>query len=212
VGALRASIDSISTASGQISALAQRLNDLLTNHEEQLSRIVRKTESSLDSFQTAMSGVNELMSDKQFQESLKQGLRELPDALVDIRRGVGDLRTVLQLADKNLRNLEGFTKPLGEKGPQLVNRLDQTVARLDALFAQFVDFGQKLNAGGGTIGRLLNDPELYNNVNQTVCNIRELTVRLRPILDDVRALTDKLARHPERIGVKGALQNNVGIK
>ncbi len=211
-GDLRDAIDSIGKASVEVRDLAHRLNDSLGKNQEQLTRIVNKTELALDSFQQAMTGVNEVMNDPQFRESLKNGLRQLPDALVDIRQGIADMRTVLQLADTNLRNIEGFTRPLGQKGPQLVDNLDRTVARLDAMFAQFVQFGKTLNSSEGTIGKLLNDPTLFNNVNQVVCNVREMTVRLRPILDDVRVITDKLARHPERIGVKGALENRPGIK
>jgi phospholipid/cholesterol/gamma-HCH transport system substrate-binding protein len=211
-GDLREAIDSIGKASVEVRDLAHRLNESLGQNQEQLTRIVNKTELALDSFQTAMAGVNEVMSDPQFRESLKNGLRQLPEALVDIRQGVADMRTVLQLADTNLRNIEGFTRPLGQKGPQLVDNLDRTVARLDALFAQFVQFGKTLNSSEGTIGKLLNDPTLINNVNQVVCNIRDITVRLRPILDDVRVITDKVARHPERVGVKGLLENRPGIK
>jgi len=211
-GDLREAIDTIGQASVEVRDLAHRLNETLGANEQQLNRIVNKTELALDSFQAAMSGVNEVMSDPQFRDSLKNGLRQLPEAMVDIRQGVADMRTVLQLADTNLRNIEGFTRPLGQKGPQLVDNLDRTVARLDSLFAQFVQLGQNLNSNQGTIGKLLTDPTLFNNVNQVVCNIREMTVRLRPILDDVRVITDKIARHPERVGVKGALQNNAGIK
>lgn len=211
-GDLREAIDSISKASEEVRDLAHRLNESLGQNQEQLTRIVNKTELALDSFQTAMTGVNEVMSDPQFRESLKNGLRQLPEALVDVRQGIADMRTVLQLADTNLRNIEGFTRPLGQKGPQLVDNLDRTVARLDSLFAQFVQFGKTLNSSEGTIGKLLNDPTLINNVNQVVCNIRDITVRLRPILDDVRVITDKVARHPERVGVKGLLENRPGIK
>jgi phospholipid/cholesterol/gamma-HCH transport system substrate-binding protein len=211
-GDLRETIDSIGKASVEVQELARRLNVVLTNNEEQIGRIVGKTEAALDQFETAMTGVNDVLGDPQLRDSLKNGLRQLPAAIVDIRQGVADMRAVLQLADTNLRHIEGFTRPLGQKGPQLVDNLDRTVARLDALFSQFVEFGKKLNTGEGTIGKLLTDPTLYNNANQVVCNIREMTVRLRPILDDVRVITDKLARHPERVGVKGALQNSPGIK
>ncbi len=36
--------------------------------------------------------------------------------------------------------------------------------------------------------------------------------QLKPILDDARVFSDKIARHPETLGVRGALQRNPGIK
>ena len=43
-------------------------------------------------------------------------------------------------------------------------------------------------------------------------NVRKLTQELRPIVDDVRVFTDKIARHPEQLGVRGALDRRPGLK
>jgi phospholipid/cholesterol/gamma-HCH transport system substrate-binding protein len=46
-----------------------------------------------------------------------------------------------------------------------------------------------------------------------VSNVNHLTLELRPIVDDVRVFTDKIARHPEQLGVRGALDRRpAGIK
>ncbi|MGD9634699.1 MAG: hypothetical protein AB7U97_15570, partial [Pirellulales bacterium] len=72
-----------------------------------------------------------------------------------------------------------------------------------------------LNGRNGTIGRLIHDPAVYDNLNRLLCNsnqvvlrINELTLRLRPIVDDVRVFTDKIAREPGRI-VGGAVNPSV---
>jgi len=72
-----------------------------------------------------------------------------------------------------------------------------------------------LNSRNGTIGRLIHDPAVYDNLNRLLCNsnqvvlrINELTLRLRPILDDARVFTDKIAREPGRI-VGGAVNPSV---
>ncbi len=59
---------------------------------------------------------------------------------------------------------------------------------------------------------LMNDPTLYENLNRTVTNVEELSRQLRPIVNDVRVFTDQLARHPEKIGVRGALERSDGTK
>jgi hypothetical protein len=35
---------------------------------------------------------------------------------------------------------------------------------------------------------------------------------LKPIVDNAKTLTDKLARHPESLGIRGALKPSSGIK
>ena len=62
------------------------------------------------------------------------------------------------------------------------------------------------------LGRLTKDPELYTHLTAAAQNVEELTQQLRPILNDARAFSDKIARHPELLGVRGALQTSPGIK
>ena len=47
---------------------------------------------------------------------------------------------------------------------------------------------------------------------QAAQNVSKLTKDLRPIVDDVRVFTDKIARHPEQLGVRGALDRRPGLK
>jgi hypothetical protein len=76
-------------------------------------------------------------------------------------------------------------------------------------------FASRLNSGNGTIARLVDDQQLYFEVIQTIQNVRLLSQRLQPIADDVRIFTDKIARDPGQLGVRGALQgrpNGAGLK
>ena len=74
------------------------------------------------------------------------------------------------------------------------------------------DFGRKLNSGQGTIGKLMGDDELYNSLNSAVRNVECLTRELKPIVSDVRVFSDRIARHPELLGVRGALERSPGTK
>jgi phospholipid/cholesterol/gamma-HCH transport system substrate-binding protein len=45
-----------------------------------------------------------------------------------------------------------------------------------------------------------------------VKNVEELTLLLRPIVNDARIFSDKIARHPEILGVRGAIKPEDGTK
>ncbi len=50
---------------------------------------------------------------------------------------------------------------------------------------------------------------------RVVDSVEETTVKVRPIIDDVRIFTDKIARDPRQLGVKGALDrrsSGLGLK
>jgi small-conductance mechanosensitive channel len=107
-------------------------------------------------------------------------------------------------------NIEKFTEPLGERGPELVEQVLNSFANLDATLQQITQFGDMVNNSDGSLRRLIEDDELYFQVKRTLGNIEQATVRVRPILDDVRIFTDKVARDPSQLGVKGALSTRPG--
>ncbi len=65
-------------------------------------------------------------------------------------------------------------------------------------------FTDGIGSSKGTIGKLLNDPELYNNLNDTVRNIRDISIQLEPLMNDVRFAVDGIARDPGQLGLRGA--------
>ncbi len=121
--------------------------------------------------------------------------------------GIGDnAKEAVENANMALKNISKFTVPLAENAESLVGDAGSTLRNLDALLIDLRQFSQRLNSGDGTIARLLDDDQLYYKVIQTIENVRVLSQRLQPIADDVRVFTDKIARDPGQLGVRGALQ------
>jgi phospholipid/cholesterol/gamma-HCH transport system substrate-binding protein len=209
---LGAAVNALGQAGTEVAKVSSNINKILEGNDEQIGRIVEKTEQTLDSFQRALGNVEDVIGDEQVRENIKNMLRDLPDLLTDTRETVGKMGTAIESVDRNLRNLEGLTGPLGERGEGLVSRVDQAITRLDVLLKEFSDFGRKLNQGEGSLGQLMRNPDLYQHLNGAAKNIEQLTRDLKPILADVRVFSDKIARHPESLGVRGALQRNPGIK
>jgi ABC-type transporter Mla subunit MlaD len=113
--------------------------------------------------------------------------------------------STFQSIDRTVVNLEKFTEPLGDRGEEIVEQVMTTFANLDQTLQQITQFGDLVNRSDGSLRRLIEDDEIYFQVKRTLGNIEHATVRIRPILDDVRVFTDKLARDPSQLGVKGAL-------
>jgi phospholipid/cholesterol/gamma-HCH transport system substrate-binding protein len=91
-------------------------------------------------------------------------------------------------------------------------RLNASADKLDRLMAELLTFTETLNSGQGSLGRLMTDPELYDNVKRTVANIERLTAEARPVLENAKIFTDKIARHPESIGLRGMVKPSDGTK
>jgi phospholipid/cholesterol/gamma-HCH transport system substrate-binding protein len=151
-------------------------------------------------------------SGQEMRRKLREGLNELPDAVRDMRSTMNEFRVVLQSAEKNFKNLEGFTEPLGQKGTDITTALLKAVDGLDRMATDFTTVTQALSNRRGTIGQLLYDPKAYDNfntlmlnANTVLCDIRDITFRLKPVINDARIFMDKVATEPGRI-VTGGLK------
>ena len=110
--------------------------------------------------------------------------------------------------ETNLDSLQGFTDSLSDKGPEILDQVKSSLGNINGLvsrISQFTKSLSKLQNSEGTIGKLLNDSELYDSVLKTAENVKDLSVRLDPMISDLRMFADAIARDPGVIGVRGAL-------
>ncbi|TWU55284.1 MlaD family protein [Rubripirellula reticaptiva] len=127
------------------------------------------------------------------------------DAVESAKKTVDGANGVIGNAEKTFANLEKFTEPFAARGDELAEQVLLTLGSVERTLAQVEVFAGALNNSNGTVKRLLEDDELYYQVRRTVENIEMATARIRPIMDDVRVFTDKIARDPRELGVRGAL-------
>jgi len=223
----------LENAGNEVASLAKRVNTAFGDENEagRVDRLLDTTEHAMAQFANTMTAMNEIFGDvpggvpqpgvpqqpgvngqpgpvdgKQMRMRMRQGLSEMPEAVREARVTLEQFRQTLMLAEKNLRNLEGFTEPLGEKGEEIAASMIEAIQGLDTLVDDFTVLTRALNDRNGTVGRLIHDGQVYENLNRLMCNanlvlgrVDEFVKSLRPIRDDVRAFTDKVGREPGRI-------------
>ena len=205
-------IDSVSRAGVQVGQLAERLDKLLAANDQDISVLLKKTSRSLDSVTLAADSMHAILGDPQAQADLRKSLEQLPQLLSEARTTMQGIEAMVKLSQENLTNMKGLTDPLAERGDRIVRTVDDSVQRLDEVMQQVLIFTNQINSREGTLGKLLHDPSLYNNLNQTIGEVEQLSRNLRPILSDVRVFTSKIARDPGRLGVRGVLRRPGGLK
>ena len=135
-----------------------------------------------------------------------------------VRSGVDPLklrqieRAFEKEVDAVLTDVRTFTKDLGERGPAILKNIDDSSARVGQMVVDVGTFARSLSQGDGTIRKLVMDPGLYNSLNEVAANASRSVNRLDRILYDFSIFSDKLARHPELLGVSGAIAPSSGIK
>lgn len=142
-----------------------------------VGQLVPRLEGTISHVDSVLESVNSLVASPEIKNSLKSVERitadlqvssaqlkrvmntQLPGIMSDINTVTGDLKKV----SGDLRQIE-FA--------ELFARIDHTVNNLQV-------FSEKLNSSEGTIGKLMNDNALYDNLNTTVGSVNELVVDLK---------------------------------
>jgi phospholipid/cholesterol/gamma-HCH transport system substrate-binding protein len=202
----------VGVASGDLHVTLTRINNLLGTNEQRINHIIAEADETLQILRTTMTNANDIIGDPKVRANFKESAEELPKVLTKARDTAERMGVAMDTVQRNLHNLEGLTEPLGRRGETLVARMDEGTLKLNRAMDDMLRFSATLNNPNSSLGQLLNSPELYQHINRAARNIDELTRELKPVVDDARVFSDKIARHPEMLGVRGAIQRSPGIK
>jgi ABC-type transporter Mla subunit MlaD len=193
------------------SKVTERVDVLLRTNEDKINKSIDRTEE-------ALRRVNELFSDEN-QKNLRDTLRNVRNGTQNfeaISKDAGELiketRVTVKRADDTFSDLQKVLKPLGEKGPGAINNFNEAAESLNQTLRDVRDLIRVVGRSEGTVQKLLVDPSLYNNLNDSALMATRIMPRLDRIMHDLEIFADKLARHPELIGVRGAIVPSSGVK
>lgn len=207
-------------------AVATNINALMDTERGHLDQVVERAAESLAEFTVTMKnvnqmveGANQIVADPAAQQAMKDTLTSLPKlvtttriAIDETRQTVASTRQVLDAMNRNLVNLSQVTEPVGKRGEQMVAKLDSSLASIDQLLSELTRFARVVNQKEGSLQKFVSDPSLYNNLDRSSQSIVVLVKNLEPVMRDLREFSDKLARHPELLGVSGAVRPSTGLK
>lgn len=231
-GDLSTAINNISTAAEKMGDFIETLNSALGTPEElevkqeRFQKMISETAETLGVVNQLAKNVDALVSDKELSENLRQISKEMPLALARMQTSLEkfdgfttEAKTTFNGATKaldklstNMDHLEDFSEALGEQGPEIIRSVAAASRKLTGMFNDISSLMEALQNPEGSLGQLLNNPELYNSVQETIHNVEQITVQMKPIVDDFRIFSDKISRDPSVLGVRGAIERNTPIK
>lgn len=148
-------MDEVAQMMPQIKALLPKLDSILTNvntlmSDPALKSIINNVEGATANLNESSAQLNRLMT--QFDQSMP-GL--------------------LQKADKTLENTEVLTSGLAKVD------IVATMANIDETLKNCRELTDKLNSNEGSLGKFINDPSLYDNLNATMRDADSLMIDLK---------------------------------
>lgn len=207
-----ASLDTFNATAVEWQRVGRNLNGLVETNRGNLDVVIERAAESLHEVSVTMKSANQVVGDPRNQENLRKALEELPLMVAETRQTIAGVRSAVEKADANLANLSQVTSPLAQRSTSIITRLDNTLANLESLSGELNDFSQIVSKNDGTFRKFATDPELYDRLSQSAGLLSVLLQNLEPISRDLRIFSDKIARHPELMGVGGAMNPSSGVK
>jgi phospholipid/cholesterol/gamma-HCH transport system substrate-binding protein len=215
---LRRTNDEFQVTARNWGKLGERLDVLVQTNQEKMVQ-------ALDHFNDAVVRIAGTFNDEN-QRNLSTTLKNLragTDNLEDISKNTDQLmkesrETVKRLNDSVTRSnevldtMQKAAKPWADRSDRITRNLDQSADKLNKTLDGVQGLLQAASQGDGTLHRLLVDPSLYNNLNEAACMLTRGMPRLDRILHDFEVFADKIARHPESLGLRGAVSPSSGLK
>ena len=160
-------ISSLEETLSSLGRVAQRLEQgegtagrLLTDDQlaTRLDDSVERVQSLLQRATSEESALGLVLDDSATRDSLRNTITGLETAVADLGATASDLREKQGLANRLITD--------EEYAERILSRLDSVLGNLD-------DISTKIGQGDGTMARLINEPELYEAINDIVVGINE---------------------------------------
>lgn len=226
-------LSSFEATSREWQEVARNINGLMDTNRGNLNDVVERAALALDTFNDTMrtatrtfseagetlktasstlANANALVADPQLQANLRKTAAELPKIAEETRLTITSARTSIEQVSANLNLIQQATMPLAEGSDVIVRKLSGSLVQLESLLTELNQFSQVVNSKEGSLQKFVADPSLYKNLERSAAALSVLMENANPVLHDLRVFTDKVARHPEVLGVSGAMRGSTGIK
>jgi phospholipid/cholesterol/gamma-HCH transport system substrate-binding protein len=123
-----------------------------------------------------------------------------------------NLTESLQRANAVTIDLKKASGPLAERTPAILRNLDEGTDRLNRALGDLRELLRVAGKSEGTLQRFLTDPTLYNRLDEAACMVTRILPRVDRIMQDVEVFADRIARHPESLGLGGVVRPASGLK
>ncbi len=165
---LRQTTESFSKVGPQLEELSGRLNEMTGQMQEGKGTLGR------------------LYQDQELYDQLKSMTETAQDITAQVKSGEGTLGTLIygdevisdarQIMEELRKAAQEIQSAVGENREELrslVSVLSESGPRLETAIGNFNDISTKINSGDGTLGRLVNDPTLYEDAQRAVNQVGE---------------------------------------
>lgn len=172
-------------------------------NRESVNRTIRNASAASERLEPALRGV---------EDSLKRLGTTTDELAIEVKK-------LLERATRSFDNVQTRFEAFVERFRPILGRVERVAANVETASEQIARGSEDVRAvirefarADGTVQKLLTDGTLYARVSDLFLAFSKLAPKVERILIDTGTFADKIARHPESIGVGGVVRPSSGLK
>lgn len=152
---------------------------LAGRYEKGLGEVINEMGEALTEIRQILKAVDEVLSDLEARQQVKHTLANASRASEDLRVAIGDLKDTAAL-------LKGFVEEKREPASSALDSIEEASAefalatqRLAAMSASLDSILARVESGEGSLGKLVNDAQAYNEFLEVLKELRDIITRIK---------------------------------
>jgi phospholipid/cholesterol/gamma-HCH transport system substrate-binding protein len=173
------------------------LTEELTNVSKSLIPLKVKAENLIQNLDSLVLDIRDALGKGERASSVNKALADLAVTMENLKRATGkievlvsdegdlgrilsDVEAFTSVLDKNKGEIDRLVGNLATFSDSLAaSELTSTINNANRTFAELADAMEKINNGEGTVGKLLKDDSVYNNLNAATDNLDKLFIDIK---------------------------------
>ena len=176
MGPIAESFSEVGALAGTYQALGEQLRELVATGGDEglgIASTIERVNATLDQANLAFAAATDWLDDAQLQEDAKSAIFKanlLIERATEAALAAGRLATTLET-----------------ESPALIARLSSTATAVDDTLGEIQGLLRRTSEGEGTLGRLINDPALYEDLDDAAKRLADTLEAIRVLVDAIKA-------------------------
>jgi len=153
-------------------------SDIFSSVGEKLNPLQAKLENVIVSADSVFSGINQIFNERTI-KSIKNTVQNLEYTVADVRKTITSVNSLVNETKGDLKitlsNTKTITEDLSKFSTNLATvDLNKLILDSEKALADISSLISKIDKGEGTLGQLINDKQMYNNLTNATKELEEL--------------------------------------
>jgi phospholipid/cholesterol/gamma-HCH transport system substrate-binding protein len=215
---VKKTLDEYSAVARQYNRIGERVDLLIQANQDKIVKIIEVAADDLNKLGNILNDENQkqvssiLKNVRKGTEDIDQLAKNTDEMMKELKLLVKKVNDQFSVVEEMINDISVLIKPFANRSESLAKNIDEIFEKSVFTISDIRELVRVIGQADGTIKRFLTDPGIYNNLDNAIGAVTRMTPKIERVLKDVEIFTDKIARHPESIGLGGVVRPGSGLK